>query len=171
ESEVRHIERHVFAYCDSTLAVSIAGLDGVRVERPFAFEVDDVLLNGRLDVLWRSGPEALVLDYKTNLMDGRAPAAVVEDEYRVERVVYSLACFRAGADDVEVVYQFLESPEEIVSERFSRVDVERPERDIGAAIARSREGDLRPTPSAFACAGCPALDRVCAGPGLALVDV
>ena len=25
-------------------------------------------------------------------------------------------------------------------------------------------------PSAFACAGCPALDRVCAGPGLALVD-
>jgi len=171
ESEVRQIERHVCAYCDSTLAARIAGLEGVRVERPFAFEVDDVLLNGRLDVLWRSGPEALVLDYKTNLMDGRAPAAVVEDEYRLQRIVYALACFRAGADDVEVVYQFLESPEEIVSERFSRVDVERLERELGAAIARIREGDFRPTPSAFACAGCPALDRVCAGPGLALVDV
>ena len=171
ESAVRQIERHVCAYCDSTLAARIAGLEGVRVERPFAFEVDDVLLNGRLDVLWRSGPEALVLDYKTNLMDGRAPAAVVEDEYRLQRIVYALACFRAGADDVEVVYQFLESPEEIVSERFSRVDVERLERELGAAIARIREGDFRPTPSAFACAGCPALDRVCAGPGLALVDV
>jgi len=171
ESEVRHIERHVCAYCDSTLATRIAGLDGVRVERPFAFEVDDVLLNGRLDVLWRSGLEALVLDYKTNLMDGRAPAAVVEDEYRLQRIVYALACFRAGADHVEVVYQFLESPEEIVSERFSRADVERLERELGAAIARIREGDFRPTPSAFACAGCPALDRVCAGPGLALVDV
>ena len=171
ESEVRQIERHVCAYCDSTLAARIAGLDGVRVERPFAFEVDDVLLNGRLDVLWRSGLEALVLDYKTNLMDGRAPAAVVEDEYRLQRIVYALACFRAGADHVEVVYQFLESPEEIVSERFSRADVERLERELGAAIARIREGDFRPTPSAFACAGCPALDRVCAGPGLALVDV
>jgi len=171
ESEVRQIERHVCAYCDSTLATRIAGLDGVRVERPFAFEVDDVLLNGRLDVLWRSGLEALVLDYKTNLMDGRAPAAVVEDEYRLQRIVYALACFRAGADHVEVVYQFLESPEEIVSERFSRADVERLERELGAAIARIREGDFRPTPSAFACAGCPALERVCAGPGLALVDV
>jgi len=171
ESDVRQIERHVCAYCDSTLAARIAGLDGVRVERPFAFEVDDVLLNGRLDVLWRSGLEALVLDYKTNLMDGRAPAAVVEDEYRLQRIVYALACFRAGADHVEVVYQFLESPEEIVSERFSRADVERLERELGAAIARIREGDFRPTPSAFACAGCPALERVCAGPGLALVDV
>ena len=171
ESGVRQIERHVCAYVDSTLAARIAGLEGVRVERPFAFEVDDVLLNGRLDVLWRAGLEALVLDYKTNLMDGRAPAAVVEDEYRLQRIVYALACFRAGADDVEVVYQFLESPEEIVSERFSRVDVERLERELGGAITRIREGDFRPTPSAFACAGCPALDRVCAGPGLALVDV
>ncbi len=33
------------------------------------------------------------------------------------------------------------------------------------SIARIREGDFRPTPSAFACSGCPALDRVCAGAG------
>jgi ATP-dependent exoDNAse (exonuclease V) beta subunit len=171
ESEIEHIERHVGAYCDSTLAARVAGLEGVRVERPFVFEVDHVLLNGRLDVLWRSGVEALVLDYKTNAMDGRAPAAVVEDEYRLQRIVYALACFRAGAEDVEVVYQFLESPEEVVSERFSRIDVERLERELGAVIARIQEGDFRPTPSAFACAGCPALDRVCAGPGLALVDI
>src|SRR4029078_607307 len=138
ESEVRHIERHVFAYCDSTLAARIAGLDGVRVERPFAFEVDDVLLNGRLDVLWRSGLEALVLDYKTNLMDGRAPAAVVEDEYRLQRIVYALACFRAGADHAEVVYQFLESPEEIVSERFSRADLEPLGPHVGAGHAPRR---------------------------------
>ncbi len=171
EPEIEHIERHVGAYCDSTLAARVAGLEGVRVERPFVFEVDHVLLNGRLDVLWRSGVEALVLDYKTNAMDGRAPAAVVEDEYRLQRIVYALACFRAGAEDVEVVYQFLEAPEEVVSERFSRIDVERLERELGAVIARIQEGDFRPTPSAFACAGCPALDRVCAGPGLALVDI
>jgi ATP-dependent exoDNAse (exonuclease V) beta subunit len=171
EGEIEHVERHVRAYCDSPLAARIAGLERVRVERPFAFEVDGVLLNGRLDVLWRSGAEALVLDYKTNALDGLSPATVVEDEYRLQRVVYALACLRAGADDVEVAYQFLEAPDEVVSARFSRVDVERLERELGAVIAHIREGDFRPTPSAFACSGCPALDRVCAGPGLALVDV
>ena len=35
-----------------------------------------------------------------------------------------------------------------------------------AAIAAIHDGDFRPTPSEFACAGCPALDVVCAGPGL-----
>jgi ATP-dependent exoDNAse (exonuclease V) beta subunit len=171
EAETEQVERLVRAYCDSTLAARLAELDGVRVERPFAFEVDDVLLNGRLDVLWRSGSEALVLDYKTNALDARPPVAVVEDEYRLQRIVYALACFRAGADDVEVAYQFLEAPEDIVSERFARADVERLERELAAVIARIRDGDFRPTPSAFACSGCPALDRVCAGPGLALVDV
>jgi ATP-dependent exoDNAse (exonuclease V) beta subunit len=171
EGEIEQVARLVRAYCDSPLAARIAGLEGVRVERPFAFEVDGVLLNGRLDVLWSAGGEALVLDYKTNALDDRPPAAVVEDEYRLQRVVYALACFRAGAEAVEVAYQFLEAPHEIVSERFLREDVERLERELGAVIARIREGDFRPTPSAFACSGCPALDRVCAGPGLALVDV
>jgi ATP-dependent helicase/nuclease subunit A len=171
DTEVERVERHVRAYCDSSLAARIAALQGVRVERPFAFAVDDVLLNGRLDVLWRAGSEALVLDYKTNAIDGRGPATIVADEYRLQRIVYALACFRAGADEVEVVYQFLEAPEDVVSERFSRTEVERLERELGAVIARIREGDFRPTPSAFACSGCPALDRVCAGPGLALVDV
>ena len=171
ETEVEHVGRHVRAYCDSILAARIASLEGVQVERPFAFALDDVLVNGRLDVLWRAGEQALVLDYKTNALDGRGPAAIVEDEYHFQRIVYALACFAAGIDEVEVVYQFLEAPEEVVSVSFSRADVGRLERDIGAVIARIRDGDFRPTPSAYACSGCPALDRVCAGPGLALVDV
>jgi hypothetical protein len=44
--------------------------------------------------------------------------------------------------------------------------VPRLEEELSAAIARIREGDFRPTPSPYACSGCPALDRVCAGPGL-----
>ncbi len=171
ESEVGNIARYVRAYCDSSLATRIAALEGVQVERPFVFALNGVLMTGRLDVLWRSGVQALVLDYKTNALDGRGPAAIVEDEYHLQRIVYALACFAAGVDEVEVVYQFLEAPEEGVSATFSRVGVERLEWELEAVIARIREGDFRPTPSAFACSGCPALDRVCAGPGLALVDV
>jgi hypothetical protein len=40
------------------------------------------------------------------------------------------------------------------------------ERELSDAIAAIDAGRFVPTPSDFACAGCPALDRVCAGPRL-----
>ena len=40
-----------------------------------------MLVNGRLDVLWRDGDAALVLDYKTNALLGRDPAEIVAAEY------------------------------------------------------------------------------------------
>ena len=166
DDEVERVERHVRAYCDSRLAERVARLQGVRVERPFAFVLDGVLLNGRLDVLWRSGADALVLDYKTNALEGRDPAELVEEEYRVQQSVYALACFRAGAERVEVVYQFLEAPEDVVSKGFTSADAEAVEHDLGTLVRSIREGVFLPTPSAFACSGCPALDRVCAGPRL-----
>ena len=166
DSEIAHVTSLVDAYCTSSLARRIAALDGVRVERPFAFELDDVLLNGRLDVLWRSGGDALVVDYKTNVLEGRDPDEIVDAEYRAQRSVYALACLRAGVERVEVAYQFLEAPEAVVSASYSVADLELLERELRDTIARIREGDFRPTPSAFACSGCPALNRVCAGPDL-----
>jgi PD-(D/E)XK nuclease superfamily len=69
-------------------------------------------------------------------------------------------------DEVEVAYQFLEAPEDVVSATFSTTDVAMLEQELRAAIARIAAGDFRPTPSPFTCSGCPALDRVCAGPRL-----
>ena len=166
DAELEHVARLVRAYCDSSLARRVAALPGVRVERPFAFELDGVLVNGRLDVLWRDGARAFVLDYKTNALDGQEPPEVVDHEYRLQRSVYALACLRAGAEEVEVAYQFLEAPEAVVTATFTRADAESLERELGSAIARIRDGDFRPTPSPFACSACPALDRVCAGPRL-----
>jgi hypothetical protein len=160
----------VDAYCTSSLARRVAGLAGVRVERPFAFEVDGVLLSGRLDVHWQSGGEGLVVDYKTNALDGRDPADVVEEEYAAQRSVYALACLRAGARQVEVAYQSLEAPVAVVSSTVTAADVEAREHGLRETIARIRAGDFRPTPSPYACSGCPALDRVCAGPGLGSSD-
>jgi ATP-dependent helicase/nuclease subunit A len=164
--ELDRIVGLVEAYCESELARRLASLQGARPERPFSFEHDGVLLHGRLDVLWRAGAKALVADYKSNVLDGTDPSAVVEAEYRVQRLVYALACLRDGADEVEVVYQFLERPEDVVSATFTRADAEALESELSEAIARIRAGDFRPTPSEFACSGCPALDLVCAGPRL-----
>jgi ATP-dependent exoDNAse (exonuclease V) beta subunit len=165
-TEVDRIAELVGAYCSSRLATRLALLSGARPERPFAFEHDGVLLHGRLDVLSREGAAALVVDYKSNALEGRDPAEIVEGEYRLQRLVYALACLRDGLERVEVVYQFLERPDDVVSATFSLADVPLLETTLSEAIDRIRTSEFRPTPSAFVCADCPALDLVCAGPRL-----
>jgi ATP-dependent helicase/nuclease subunit A len=166
ECELERIGGLVAAYCDSELATRVAALEGAAPERPFAFEHDGVLLHGRLDVLHRDGQRALVVDYKTNVLEDASPEEVVERDYRLQRLVYALACFRAGADEVEVVYQFLERPDPAVTTTFDRSEIPPLEAELSDAIARIQEGVFKPTPSEFICAGCPVLDVVCAGPRL-----
>jgi len=130
-----------------------------------------VLLHGRFDLYRRDGGRALVVDYKTNELGERDPAEVVESEYSLQRLVYALACFRGGADEVEVVYAFLQRPDVPVSTVFDRADVASLESELSAAVARIGAGEFLPTPSEFACSDCPALDVVCAGPRLRRSEV
>jgi hypothetical protein len=125
-----------------------------------------VLLHGFLDVYHRNGAEALVVDYKSNALGEESPEAIIEHSYRLQRLVYALACFRAGAERVEIVYQFLERPDEPVAATFGREHIAELEAELSTAIVQLRAGEFLPTPSEFACAGCPALDVVCAGPRL-----
>jgi len=125
-----------------------------------------VLLHGRIDVLHRDGSKALVLDYKTNSLAGGEPEEIVEHDYRLQRLVYALACFRAGAERVEVVYHFLERADAVVTATFGLDDVAALEAELSEAIGRIQANEFRPTPDEFVCADCPALDLVCAGPKL-----
>src|SRR5712691_12730882 len=109
------------------------------------------------------GSRALVVDYKTNFIGDASPGEIVENDYSLQRLVYALACFRAGAEDVEVVYHFLERSDAVVSTAFTSDQVPALEAELSAGIARIHTGEFRPTPSEFACSGCPALDLVCAG--------
>jgi ATP-dependent helicase/nuclease subunit A len=168
QDELTRIGEMVDAYCRSDLASRIAGLRGAQPERPFTFEHDGVVIRGRLDVLWREGSRAVVVDYKSNAVEGRSPAEIIEAEYSLQRLVYALVCLRAGAEEVEVAYQFLEQPDDIASTNFTVADVPGLEAELSAAIARIRAGEFRPRPSEFACSACPALDLVCAGPRLAV---
>jgi ATP-dependent helicase/nuclease subunit A len=160
--ELERIEGFLAAYCGSRLAARITALEGARKEQSFSFEHDRVVLHGFIDVL-ALGPHALVVDFKTNALEGASPEEVTEVDYGLQRLVYALACFRAGAEEVEVVYQFLEQPDEPVVTVFTSGDVPQLEAQLSAAIARIRAGAFAPTPSERACADCPALDVVCAG--------
>jgi ATP-dependent exoDNAse (exonuclease V) beta subunit len=168
EEELERIRGFVASYCGSELGARIASLEGAAPELPFAFEHDGVLLHGRIDVLHRDGTGALVLDYKTNsLAEADAePEEIVESDYRLQRLVYALACFRAGAEEVEVVYHFLERPDAVVSATFTPGDMPTLESELSAAIDKIQANDFRPTPDEFVCSDCPALNLVCAGPRL-----
>ena len=166
DDEVDRIRTFVSSYCDSELARRVATLPDVQKERHFTFEHDGVLLHGFVDAMHLDGETALVVDYKTNMIGESSPAEIVEEDYGLQRLVYALACFRAGAESVEVVYHFLERADAVVSTTFARGQVAALEAELSTGIARIVAGEFRPTPSDFACAGCPALDLVCAGPRL-----
>jgi ATP-dependent exoDNAse (exonuclease V) beta subunit len=166
EDELARIRAFVASYCESELAARIAQLPKVEKERHFTFVQDGVLLHGYLDALYLDGTRALVLDYKTNVIGDATPEEIVDDDYRLQRLVYALACFRAGAEDVEVVYHFLERPDAVATTTFTLDHVVELEAELSAGIARIHAGEFRPTPSDFACSSCPALDLVCAGPRL-----
>jgi hypothetical protein len=164
--ELERIGALVDSYCGSALAARLAALEGASSERPFAFEHDGVLFHGVLDVLHLLDGRALVADFKSNLLGDHSPAEAFDAEYRLQRLVYAIACFRAGADEVEVVYQFLERPDDLVEAVFRRDELPALESELSAAIGQIQAGLFPPRPSEFACAGCPALDVVCAGPAL-----
>jgi ATP-dependent helicase/nuclease subunit A len=166
DEELERVRGLVTAYCESDTAQLVAGLDGVYKERHFTFEHDGVLLHGFLDVFHADARRALVLDYKTNSLAEAAPGEIVERDYRLQRLVYALACFRAGLEEVEVIYHFLERADAAVSSVFTRAELPALEQELTETIDRIRAGDFRPTPSEFSCSGCPALDLVCAGPRL-----
>jgi RecB family exonuclease len=168
DEELERIRAFVASYCESELAGRIAALEGATPELPFAFEHDGVLLHGRIDVLHRDagGRTAIVLDYKTNSLAEGTPEEIVEHDYHLQRLVYALACFRAGAEQVEVVYHFLERPDAVVTGTYRVDDLPVLEAELSEAIARIQANEFRPTPDEFVCRDCPALDLVCAGPKL-----
>jgi ATP-dependent exoDNAse (exonuclease V) beta subunit len=168
--ELERIRAFVASYCESDLARRVAALEGAQKERHFTFEHDGVLLHGFVDVMHLDGANAVVVDYKTNQIGDSSPEEIVDGDYSLQRLVYALACFRAGAENVEVVYHFLERTDAVVSTTFTRGQVPGLEAELSAGIARIHAGEFRPTPSDFACAGCPALDLVCAGMGLVSDD-
>ena len=75
-------------------------------------------MNGVVDVHAEEPGGLLVVDYKSNRLEGRTPAEITEAAYTTQRLVYALAGLRSGAARVEVSYVFLERPDDPVSAVF-----------------------------------------------------
>ncbi len=148
----------------------VLGGGAVRAEVPILLGIGGAVLRGSIDLLVeRPGAAPLVVDYKTDRLDGSAPADHAS-RYETQRAIYALAVAEArAAPEVEVAYVFLERPDEPLVERLDAVYMESARERLSATIERIGSGDFPPAApddrSWALCKGCPALGRMCSGPG------
>jgi len=139
----------------------------VRREAGFRFLLGGVLIGGVFDVIAREpGGRTLVVDYKTDRLEGADPQALADGSYGTQRLVYALAALRAGASEVEVVHTFLELPNRPAVATFTRDQVPELEARLTALARGVIERDFRVTdvPHRAVCDGCPAEGGLCSWP-------
>jgi ATP-dependent helicase/nuclease subunit A len=154
----------------SPLAGEIAaGTAQVRAEAPILLGVGGTVLRGSIDLLVeREGAPPLVLDYKTDRLDGSSPREHAA-RYDTQRSIYALAVAEAlAAPEVEVAYVFLERPEDPVRSRLAAAEMDASRAHLTATIGLIGQGEF-PVAAVESrtwslCRGCPALGRLCSGP-------
>lgn len=140
-----------------------------RAEVPLLLGIGDTVLRGSIDLLAeREGAPPLVVDYKTDRLDGGDPAARAT-HYEVQRSIYALAVAEAlGAEEVEVAYVFLERPDEPVCTILGPAEMTAARRELDQAIAQIGRGEfavaVQEQRDWSLCRGCPALGGLCSGP-------
>jgi RecB family exonuclease len=139
----------------------------VRREEGFAFILGGVPFTGYVDLLAEEADgTALVVDYKTNPVEGMDLEALTEADYGLQRRIYALAALRSGAPAVEVVHLYLERPAEPVIARYAAADADALEAELlaGAAPLLRGEFPVAEVPHLGLCSGCPARAQLCAHP-------
>jgi ATP-dependent exoDNAse (exonuclease V) beta subunit len=141
---------------------------GVRREERFRFLLGSrppgVLVGGVFDVIAREpGGLALVVDYKTDRLEGADPQALADSAYGTQRLVYALAALRGGAERVEVVHTFLELPQRPAVAHFTREQAPALDAQLTALAGGVLRREFRVTdaPHRGVCDGCPAEGGLC----------
>jgi hypothetical protein len=148
----------------------IAAARRVRKELAFAYELvppsaggRSLLVNGFLDVYAEETDGVLIVDYKTDSLEGTDAEALCEAQYSVQRLIYALAALRSGAPRVEVAYCFLEQPDTVVSRGFAAGDAAALERELLELAEGVIEGRFEPArePHLHLCAHCAGRPSLC----------
>ncbi|HEX5760012.1 MAG TPA: UvrD-helicase domain-containing protein [Thermoanaerobaculia bacterium] len=141
----------------------------VRAEVPLLLGVGGSVLRGSIDLLLESdGAPPLVVDYKTDPLDGSDPEAKAH-RYETQRAIYALAVSEAlGAEEVEVAYVFLERPDDPATTVLGPAELIAARAELEETITRIGSGEFpvaAPDERSWSlCRGCPALGRLCSGP-------
>jgi ATP-dependent helicase/nuclease subunit A len=142
---------------------------GTRAEVPILLAAGGTVLRGSIDLLVeRDGAPPLVVDYKTDRLNGSSPADHAA-RYEIQRSIYALATAESlGAAEVEVAYVFLEQPGAPAVTLLDAETMSAGRNRLEETIARIARGEFPVAPvedrTWSLCRGCPALGRLCSGP-------
>jgi ATP-dependent exoDNAse (exonuclease V) beta subunit len=129
----------VRAWLGSTLFAERISVPGVaaRAELPLLLDMAGTVLRGSIDLLVeREGAPPLVVDYKTDRLDGADPAELA-DRYKIQQAIYALAVAEAlDTSEVEVAYVFLERPDEPAIATLGPAEMTSGRQRLTAAIAQ-----------------------------------
>jgi hypothetical protein len=159
----------VESFGSSAICRRLAEAGDVGREQRFGFMLSEgsVPITGFLDVVGRERDGlTLVVDYKSDRLQGADPATVVEREYATQRLVYALAVLEAGEDEVEIAHVFLEAPDRPVAAHYDRSRVTALRGDVAslAAGVLVRRFEVAEAPHRSLCHGCPGQDALCSWP-------
>jgi hypothetical protein len=125
------------------------------------------VVNGVVDVhAAEDSEELLVVDYKSDALEGRDPAELTADAYSTQRLVYALAGLRGGAGRVEVVHCYLEQPDRPAAAAYRAAEAGRLEAQLLELARGVVEGRFEPAaePHLELCGTCPGRAALCSWP-------
>ncbi len=132
-------EAMVTGFLGTELATRLAAGE-TRVELPLLARINDVTIRGFADLVLLDDVRPLILDYKTNRLDGSTPPEKMAS-YELQRDLYALAVFRATeAASVQTAFVFLEEPAEPVLAEYSRAEAGQAESRLQAVISEITAG-------------------------------
>jgi ATP-dependent helicase/nuclease subunit A len=154
------------------LEVAIAHL---RPEVPFLLGLGGTVVRGKIDLLAETGEGPLVVDYKTDALNGADPVELAA-RYRTQRDLYALAVHDArergaGAQrsdsPIRAAHCFLEAPDRALIETYDSRALAKARQRVERLVEGIRAGDFTrtDTPHAALCYGCPAAAHLCGRPG------
>ena len=170
DADVEDLCALVAGFAGSPLRERVARARRARTELPFAFTLTppdaggrSLLVNGVVDVHAEEPDGVLIVDYKSDRLEGLEPAELVERDYRTQRIVYALAAMRAGAPRVEVAYVLLERPDAPVTSVYEAGDAGRLETELLELARGVVEARFEPTsePHRELCHDCPGRPALC----------
>ncbi len=171
--EVADLRDMVERFAGSQLRERVARARRVRTELPFAFTLAppgaggrSLLINGVVDVHAEEDAGLLVVDYKSDPLEGRDPAELTTGSYSTQRLVYALAGLRSGAELVEVAHCYLERPGEPAVAAYTAADEQRLEEELLELARGVVEGRFVPSaePNRELCGDCPGRAALCSWP-------
>jgi ATP-dependent helicase/nuclease subunit A len=156
------VERMVAGFLESPLRRDLDGARALHPELPFAFRLGELIVRGEIDLLAEFADHVTVIDYKSDALGGDQPQLHM-DRYETQRTIYALAALRRYGLPVQVVYAFLERPDQPVVDRFEPEDAPALTRRLEGAAEGILAGrfEVTDSPGRALCFDCPARRRLC----------